>query len=591
MQWGKTSLSNRVFKGLLSLSLAGVTLATSQVVTHAQDNSDQSLAEELAPKAASYGYYVDLYKNNVKTNLDPNINPGIGVFQNTFSNYWSGDGIKKNPAILDENVEKTTQITANVSADDALRSYLTDRRDSPYNVISGVGPYADEFIQKSGAHTNYTSLPSSPLPASDKGDDGNTTPWASEDSDLGPVVKLIDLTAKSNFSSSGTPKQYFKYIRPYRQSHQVKVPSVLVDVFAAAPQDDYDFPSGHTTQGFEAGLSLAYIFPQRFQQLVTRSSEIGYDRVLVGRHSPLAVIGGRILGTAVTASVLNDPSNKDLIDQAQSNIQSKLTADGANSQDSYGDYQKNLKAYTERLNYGFEPIGDTNQPMRVPKGAEVLLKTRFPYLSDLQRREVLYTTGISSGYPMTDDTEGWGRLNLFAAGNGFGNFLTNATVNMDAKQGGFNANDIWKNDIGGRGGLTKQGTGSLTLLGNNAYQGDTVIEAGTLVAQNEHALGAGNLNIKAGTLQLSAKKVQVKGQYQESSSGTLETGTGQSLNVSGNAHLNGKLIVDGRQRPTHRQVIFKAARIQGKFKHVQLKGFAKGWHLSYDQHKVVLVKK
>ncbi|EEI20208.1 hypothetical protein G8J22_00629 [Lentilactobacillus hilgardii] len=84
--------------------------------------------------------------------------------------------------------------------------------------------------------------------------------------------------------------------------------------------------------------------------------------------------------------------------------------------------------------------------------------------------------------------------------------------------------------------------------------------------------------------------IWIKG-YQESSSGTLETGTGQSLNVSGNAHLNGKLIVDGRQQPANKQVIFKATKIQGKFKHVQLKGLAKGWHLSYDQHKVVLVKK
>ncbi|WP_409441099.1 hypothetical protein [Lentilactobacillus hilgardii] len=54
--------------------------------------------------------------------------------------------------------------------------------------------------------------------------------------------------------------------------------------------------------------------------------------------------------------------------------------------------------------------------------------------------------------------------------------------------------------------------------------------------------------------------------------------------------MNGKLIVDRRQQPANKQVIFKAAKIQGKFKHVQLKGLAKGWHLSYDQHKVVLVK-
>ncbi|WP_243686082.1 phosphatase PAP2 family protein [Lentilactobacillus rapi] len=90
---------------------------------------------------------------------------------------------------------------------------------------------------------------------------------------------------------------------------------------AAAKQNDYDFPSGHTTAAFETGETLAYTFPQRYQQLITRSSEVGYDRVLAGRHSPLAVMGGRVIGTAMTAATLNDPNNQQLADQAYKDAQ------------------------------------------------------------------------------------------------------------------------------------------------------------------------------------------------------------------------------------------------------------------------------
>ncbi|MFX7816341.1 hypothetical protein ABTK28_20540, partial [Acinetobacter baumannii] len=90
-------------------------------------------------------------------------------------------------------------------------------------------------------------------------------------------------------------------------------------------------------------------------------------------------------------------------------------------------------------------------------GAEVLLETRFPYLSADQRRVVLKTTELASGYPVLDDAEGWGRLNLFAAADGYGAFNGNVIVSMDATQGGFNAADTWRNAISGAGKLTLQG--------------------------------------------------------------------------------------------------------------------------------------
>ena len=88
----------------------------------------------------------------------------------------------------------------------------------------------------------------------------------------------------------------------------------------------------------------------------------------------------------------------------------------------------------------------------VPKSAEVLLSKRaLPYLDANQRRVVLKSTALASGYPVLDDAEGWGRLNLFAAADGYGSFDGDVTVTMDASLGGFNALDAWRNDITGKG--------------------------------------------------------------------------------------------------------------------------------------------
>lgn len=565
-------------KAAVLLSLAAVTLPLVTTTAQASKRTD-----DLTAHTAPYGYFVDTYQANVAKNTTPQTNPVVGEMAE-FSTYWA-DGKKLNASLLDQNVAKAADITQHRNDSEAERSYLTDRRDLRYNLISGLGPYANAFIQNADAKTDFTSMPSTPLPANAPYSKVN---WADTSSKLGPLVQLVNTTARSPFSGTGVIKHVVKYERPYRQSKDVKVVPALANVMAHAKADDYDFPSGHTTAAFETGLTLAYAVPERFQELITRSSEVGYDRVLAGRHSPLAVMGGRMVGTAMTAATLNDSNNQDLMKQAYQVAHSDalLKSPVAKATDDFGDYQTNRDAYRFRMTYGFNQTGDTSAAMRVPKGAEVLLATRLPYLSATQRRDVLYTTGMPAGYPVMDDAEGWGRLDLFSAANGYGALNDKVAVTMDAQKGGFNAKDNWRNDLAGKGSLTKNGSGQLTLSGRNTFTGGTTLKAGALQLATTTATGKGNVTLNGGTLQLSTAKVTVAGNYHQTH-GKLKLARNSHLTIKKTAKLGGTLtLTKGALKNGTKLLSFHNHK--GKFSHVS--GLPKGWHLAYTQHAVKLVK-
>ncbi len=158
------------------------------------------------------------------------------------------------------------------------------------------------------------------------------------------------------------------------------------------------------------------------------------------------------------------------------------------------------------------------------------------------------TTEIASGYPLLDDAEGYGRLNLFAAADGYGAFDQDVTVTMDAAKGGFNAIDTWRNDIGGKGKLAKRGSGILGLSGANSYAGGTVLEEGVLVAGSPSAFGTGGLSVNGGSLVLAADKpLTVGGDYQQLANAaakpTLGADGAGTLVIAGKAALSGDLDV------------------------------------------------
>jgi autotransporter-associated beta strand protein len=115
---------------------------------------------------------------------------------------------------------------------------------------------------------------------------------------------------------------------------------------------------------------------------------------------------------------------------------------------------------------------------------------------------------------------------------------------MDATLGGFSATDSWRNDIAGKGKLSKAGTGTLRLAGANTFSGGAVISAGTLAADSTTALGGGDVYVKGGTLESAAAGTLNIGGAFTQASGTLKlvmsSASNGSLKVGGNA-----VIVDG----------------------------------------------
>ena len=212
------------------------------------------------------------------------------------------------------------------------------------------------------------------------------------------------------------------------------------------------FPSGHTTTAYEAGITLATLLPELAPEILARASEAGNDRIVLGVHYPLDVVGGRIDGEAAIAARWSDPAYRarvlepartELVAYLEAQCRATLAAcirdQDPYRSDPYGgaampggssqrvdDRASAAAVFRERLTYGFPRTAAAGRAPDVPAGASALLITTFPTLTSAQRTSVLAQTQLDSGYPLdgTGTAAGsWQRLDLAAA--------MSATVRVD----------------------------------------------------------------------------------------------------------------------------------------------------------------
>ncbi|MCZ9304233.1 phosphatase PAP2 family protein [Corynebacterium sp. c9Ua_112] len=194
------------------------------------------------------------------------------------------------------------------------------------------------------------------------------------------------------------------------------------------------YPSGHTNQAVWSTTLLALTLPELAPQILARGSEAGHNRIVMGVHYPLDVMGGRMSGTAAAADRWNDPKMRDAIRQAGKELRAELEwragrpiSQVVKSDKAYRSTDQAVREYTERMSYGFPKIYRKDAPMVVPQAAPDLLLAKFPKLNYKQRASILRQTAIPSGSPLDDQGPrgSWQRLNMAAA------FAAKVKVNGD----------------------------------------------------------------------------------------------------------------------------------------------------------------
>ncbi|MBF7688245.1 autotransporter domain-containing protein [Acinetobacter rathckeae] len=511
----------------------------------------------------------------------PTVKSGIDVLSG-FNDLWTpgatwdtGTPTAKGAQVLDQNVRLAVNIAKSRTADQEVKAYEIDSQNANYAVIQALGPLQNILKKETGAFTTVNGIPKEAYSGavSDKGNGLGTT-----NNNLGQLVSLVNAV---RYPASTTPaKNAYNYPRPFRQSLDgqdlkgILQPSLAARV-PATGKGDGGFPSGHTNAGYLAALSVAYVVPQQQADLVLRAGEMGYSRVIAGIHSPLDVIGGRMHATyyAIQGLINNADLRRNAYQQAQSFF---ATQCGGTVSACYGtsdlnqlytQYQAN-KALYDKYTFAnaFTAIGDTTLTPVVPENAEVLIETRYPYLTASQRRDLLQTTSNARG-GVLDNGLGYDTLNLYKAANGYGAFNQKTTINMNAADGGLSASDVWLNDISGQGQLEKTGTGSLTLAGRNTWSGGTQLLGGTLVGSNGSAFGQGtivnqaNLILNHNTTESLANTITGTGTLYKQGTGLLNY-TGDGSGFTGTTRVqNGQLNVTNRLNGT--TVVESGGTLQG----------------------------
>ena len=205
------------------------------------------------------------------------------------------------------------------------------------------------------------------------------------------------------------------------------------------------FPSGHTTYGYTESLLLAMMVPARYTQMITRGAEYGNNRIVLGAHYAMDVIGGRTLAYYDMAHLLAEhpdyvgrtlgsvtitgyqtalaSAKADLTKVLETACGAAVTACAAGDTSRFRDAAANEAFYESTQTYGMPVVyawtaGRIEDVTAIAPEAGYLLTAAFPTLS-LAQADLILTQTEGRGGGFLDDGSAFGlysRLDLFAAG-------------------------------------------------------------------------------------------------------------------------------------------------------------------------------
>ena len=107
-------------------------------------------------------------------------------------------------------------------------------------------------------------------------------------------------------------KDHWKRQRPYQMDEQLSL---------GPPEKSFGYPSGHSTRGIVQALLLAELFPEKKEAILEIGRDIGWDRVLIGKHFPTDIYAARVLGQAMVREFLASPTFQHDLAEAKAEVQ------------------------------------------------------------------------------------------------------------------------------------------------------------------------------------------------------------------------------------------------------------------------------
>jgi hypothetical protein len=208
--------------------------------------------------------------------------------------------------------------------------------------------------------------------------------------------------------------------------------------------DSPSYPSGHTTYGYTDALLLALIVPERYPQLVARAAEYGNDRIVLGAHYAMDVLGGRTLATYDLAQLLAGKpgyvgiersgvriddfrqalatARADLAKALEAGCHEPIAACAREDRSRFARSANTQAFYESTQTYGLPAVFPTTARGREDVGklapeAGYLLTAAFPYLT-LSQADAILTATEGPGGGFLDNGSAFGvysRLDLYRA--------------------------------------------------------------------------------------------------------------------------------------------------------------------------------
>jgi acid phosphatase (class A) len=135
---------------------------------------------------------------------------------------------------------------------------------------------------------------------------------ATFDLDKLPKTKaLLEKVKKEIGPVIDASKNHFKRLRPCQiDDHLVLGPA----------EPSFSYPSGHSTRGTVYSLVIAELFPERKEPILQIGRDIGWERVLIGKHFPTDIYAGRVLGLAIVRELHSSTLFQHDLEQAMAEI-------------------------------------------------------------------------------------------------------------------------------------------------------------------------------------------------------------------------------------------------------------------------------